>query len=50
MMSLFLLFAVSMLLLWFGKKKYSFILYLITLVLCGLWFKHHVSDKINIDL
>ncbi len=50
MVSLFALFAIQLLLLWFGKKKYAFVLYLITLVLCVYWFKHHITDKINIDL
>jgi hypothetical protein len=50
MVFLFLLFAAVMLLAWHGKNKTAFILYLITLALCVFWFKHHVTEKINIDL
>lgn len=50
MVSLFLLFAVVMLLAWFGKKKPAVILFLITIALCAFWFKHHITDKINIEL
>lgn len=50
MTSLFLLFAILMLLAWFGKNRVAFILYLLAIVLCAFWFKHHVTEKINIDL
>ena len=46
MMSLFLIFAVVMLLAWFGKKKPAVVLFLINIVLCIFWFKHHVTDPL----
>jgi len=50
MMFLFLLFAISMLLGWFGKRKPAILLFLITIALCAFWFKHHATDALNIDL
>lgn len=50
MVLLFFLFALTMLLAWFGKRKAAITLFLINLALCALWFKHHASDHINIEL
>lgn len=47
---LFLLFTVSMLLCWYGKKKPAVVLFLITIALCAFWFKHHATDTLNIYL
>jgi len=49
MVLLFLLFAVVMVLAWKGKRKPAIALFLINLILCCLWFKHHVTDPLNLD-
>lgn len=50
MVLLFLLFAVTMFLAWKGKRKPAVALFLINIALCALWFKHHATDHINIEL
>ncbi|MFT4593195.1 MAG: Na+/melibiose symporter-like transporter [Phycisphaerales bacterium] len=50
MMFLFLLFAITMLLAWFGKKKTSVVTFIVTIVLCAFWFKHHATDTLHIYL
>jgi hypothetical protein len=50
MMLLFLLFSISMLLGWFGKKKLALAVFLIAIGLSAFWFKHHATDTLNIFL
>lgn len=50
MASIFLLAFVSIYLAYTGKRKSSFILFLITIALSMLWFKYHITDHLNIDL
>ncbi|MEQ9617870.1 MAG: DUF5993 family protein [Deltaproteobacteria bacterium] len=50
MAALFLLFVVTMLLAWYGKRRASIYLFFITLVLCALWFRHHITEHLNINL
>jgi len=50
MAGLFLLFVTVMMLAWYGKRQASIVLIVITLILCTLWFWHHVSQPLNINL
>ena len=50
MAGLFLLFVITMTLAWYGKRHVSIALFVITLILCALWFWHHVSQPLNINL
>ncbi len=47
---LFILFGTSMWLGWNGKRKPSIFLFLITIALTAMWFKHHATDTLNINL
>ncbi len=47
---LFLLYVITMVLAWYGRKRESIYLFVITLVLSALWFWHHISDPLNINL
>lgn len=49
MAGLFLLFAVTMILAWQGKKQVSIGLFLITIILCALWFMHHVTEPLKLN-
>lgn len=35
---------------WYGKRKPAIFLFLITLALVALWFKHHATSELNIEL
>jgi len=50
MAALFLLFVITMVLAWYGKKQVSIYLFVITVLLCALWFWHHMNDPLNINL
>jgi len=50
MAGLFLLFLITMVIAWYGKKRASIAVFFVTLLLCALWFVHHISDPININL
>lgn len=50
MAALFLLFVITMVLAWYGRRKESIYLFLITLILCVLLFGHHMSVTLNINL
>lgn len=47
---LFLLFLVTMILALSNKEKLSFIVYGIAIVACVLWFSHHISEPLSIQL
>jgi hypothetical protein len=47
---LFLLFFVTIVLALSNKEKLSFIVYGIAIVACVLWFSHHISDPLAIQL
>jgi hypothetical protein len=50
MAALFLLYVITMVLAWYGKGRESIYLFMITLILCVLWFRHHITDPLNINL
>ncbi len=47
---LFLLYVITMVLAWYGRRRESISLFLITLILCVLWFRHYITDTLNINL
>jgi|AP12_2_1047962.scaffolds.fasta_scaffold91846_2 Family of unknown function (DUF5993) len=47
---LFLLFLVTMILALSNREKSSFVVYGIAMVACLLWFNHHVSEALSIQL
>ena len=47
---LFILATASIVLSWFGHKKWAISLVILTIALCALWFNHHITDSLNIDL
>jgi len=47
---LFLLFLVTMVLALANREKLCFIVYGITIVACVLWFSHHVTEPLAIQL
>jgi hypothetical protein len=47
---LFLLFLVTMVLALSNKEKLSFVVYGIAIVICVLWFNHHATDALSIQL
>ncbi len=50
MAGLFLLFLIIMLMAWFGMRSIAIYLFVITLVLCTVWFLHHATSNLNINL
>jgi len=50
MTALFLLFSIAMLLAYGGKRHASVVLFLISLGLCLIWFRHHITDPLSIQL
>lgn len=50
MASLFLLFVINMMLAWYGKRLASILLFFITLILCALLFRQHITEPLSIDL
>lgn len=47
---LFLLALAAMALAWWGKRHLSIAVALISIVVGAMWFWHHVTDAIKIDL
>jgi Family of unknown function (DUF5993) len=47
---LFLLFLITMLLALGNREKLCFTVYGITIIVCVLWFSHHVSEPLAIQL
>jgi hypothetical protein len=50
MVFLFLLLAASASLAWLNHRRMAFYLLLITLVLASIWFSHHVTSHLHINL
>jgi hypothetical protein len=50
MAGLFLLFSVTLGFLFFGKKRETFYLLLITLFFCALMLWHHATDTLKVNL
>lgn len=49
MAGLFLLFAVTMILAWYGRRQASIGLFFITIILCALLFIHHMTEPLNLN-
>ena len=50
MAGLFLLFVITMLFAWFGMRRVSLYLFIITLMFCVYWFLHHATETLKINL
>lgn len=50
MASIFFLWFIVALFAWFGFRRVSMILFVITLVVASVWFNHHVTTPLKIDL
>jgi hypothetical protein len=49
MTALFVLALLTMLAIWFGKRKAVFLLSLATLTAGIFWFNHHITDPLNLN-
>jgi hypothetical protein len=47
---LFVLFLIVMILVWKNQEKLSFIVFGVAIVLSSLWFLHHASSRLTIQL
>ena len=46
---LFLLFGLTMLAVWFGKRRPALGLFAVSLLLSIAWFKYHVTEPLNLS-
>ena len=47
---LFLLLTIEIILAWIGYRRTSFWLFIITLILAVIFFGHHITDHLNLQL
>lgn len=50
MLSIFLIYSLVTLAAWFGFRRAAIFLFIINLILSVIWFQHHVTESIHMQL